>query len=439
MATLALLSTAAAPGDVVYLETDEGATVHWAIDEVAFELVTGDLPFDDATTEAALVSAARTWDAVTAPALAVTYRGRLASGRPGYRSDGPNQNVVVFQRDGWAVGDESLAITLSTYAQTTGELLDTDIVVNTSSTRWTVDPASGGFDLESTLLHEIGHALGLGHQDAVPSVMATSLNAGADRRSLHDADRKAVQALYGGVDLPADPVADLSSLPPDALAQAENDVDIEYPGSRGLVPSCATGASGAGSLWLAALGLCLASRRRRAAAMVLGSMVALLPASATASTVVAMDVDALVGASTLVLQGTVRETQSAWHDGVIRTTATLETDTCLAGACPETVDLTLLGGRVGELVQVIAGAPDVRPGLEVLVFLRPRAEEWEPIGLGQGMFYIDRAAGLAIPATHGLRLVDPVLGVAREADATPVALPLLLDQIAQTPSHLETF
>jgi MYXO-CTERM domain-containing protein len=435
---LSVGSLAAAPAEVVYLETDEGVTIHWAVDEVAFELVTEGLPFDDATTEAALVSAARTWDAVTSPTLAVTYRGRRATGNPGYRSDGPNQNLVVFQRDGWAVGDESLAVTLSTYEQTSGKLLDTDILVNTSDAKWTVVATEGGYDLESTLLHEIGHALGLGHQDGAPSVMATSLDSGADRRTLFDADRDAVQALYAIDDGPAAPVADLGALSPDALARAEADVDIEYPGGRGLVPSCTTGQSAAGGWWFVAVAALLL-RRRRVATVVAAAGLALTPAAASASTVLAMDIDTLVQSSTLVLQGTVRETQSAWQDGMIVTTATLETDACLSGDCPATVDLTLLGGRVGELVQVIAGAPDVRPGLEVLVFLRPRAEQWEPIGLGQGMFYIDRDAGLAIPATHGLRLLDPVIGVAREADASPITLSSLLERIAQVPSLPESF
>jgi hypothetical protein len=55
--------------------------------------------------------------------------------------------------------------------------------------------SNGGRDLFLTALHEIGHAIGLGHYDAAPGVMNTNLN-----RSVTDltaSDIGGVQALYG--------------------------------------------------------------------------------------------------------------------------------------------------------------------------------------------------------------------------------------------------
>jgi hypothetical protein len=63
----------------------------------------------------------------------------------------------------------------------TGELLESDIFIN-STFGWSVVSGgqSGRFDLESILLHEIGHLLGLGHS----AVGETELNAGGGRRVL---------------------------------------------------------------------------------------------------------------------------------------------------------------------------------------------------------------------------------------------------------------
>lgn len=43
-------------------------------------------------------------------------------------------------------------------------------------------PLSGKVDMESLVVHELGHVLGLQHNDAVPSVMATTLSSATMRR-----------------------------------------------------------------------------------------------------------------------------------------------------------------------------------------------------------------------------------------------------------------
>lgn len=78
--------------------------------------------------------------------------------------------------------------------------------VHMDSSRTWVDDGSdttgdGDFDLYTVLLHEIGHALGLGHSDVAGSVMEPVYAGG--RRTLHADDIAGIQAIYGPVPEPA--------------------------------------------------------------------------------------------------------------------------------------------------------------------------------------------------------------------------------------------
>jgi hypothetical protein len=72
---------------------------------------------------------------------------------------------------------------------------------------WTDDAGdvtgNGAFDIFTVMLHELGHALGLGHSAVVGSVMEP-IYAGS-RRTLHADDIAGIQAIYGppGVEVPA--------------------------------------------------------------------------------------------------------------------------------------------------------------------------------------------------------------------------------------------
>lgn len=77
-------------------------------------------------------------------------------------------------------------------------IVEADLKVNASNfSFFTGDtPQSNKVDMESLIVHELGHVLGLQHNDSVPSVMATTLASETLRRTPKAADVDSVQCEY---------------------------------------------------------------------------------------------------------------------------------------------------------------------------------------------------------------------------------------------------
>lgn len=131
--------------------------------------------------------------------------GQTACSEAGYRGDGPNVNVVVFQDDDWKFKESNnVAKTTVHYDPETGEIWDADIEVNTGQNLFTTDDkkvladsAKQMLDLQTVLTHEIGHFLGLAHSDDYDSVMHADYKQGTlDGRKLTADDVAGLCAIY---------------------------------------------------------------------------------------------------------------------------------------------------------------------------------------------------------------------------------------------------
>ncbi|HTK38943.1 MAG TPA: matrixin family metalloprotease [Pyrinomonadaceae bacterium] len=108
------------------------------------------------------------------------------------------ENVLLFARG----ADDASAKTRVFYDRS-GFITEADIVLN-PFLQFSTDGTAGTVDLEATLIHEVGHLLGLDHSPVLGSTMYESYGrngaAGATARGLTEQDIAAVRALYGARD-----------------------------------------------------------------------------------------------------------------------------------------------------------------------------------------------------------------------------------------------
>lgn len=174
---------------------------------------------------------------------------------------------------------------------------------------------------------------------------------------------------------------------------------------------------------------------RSAARLGAGLLVALalalvLPASALATTVLKMDLEALVGTADAIVVGQVVAQEAVVEEGKVFTVTTIRVDELLKGEsvvrrradgsgsldevekAPETLTIKQIGGRTDSLATYVAGMPSFEVGEEVVLFAeRPKQlEHFVVTGLSQGKFHIalgpDSATKVVVPRLGDVSLVE---------------------------------
>ncbi len=145
------------------------------------------------------------------------------------------------------------------------------------------------------------------------------------------------------------------------------------------------------------------------------SITLMMLASASATTLLKLDLETLTSKSEAIVQGTVSEIEYTKQDGRIYTYITLNVKEVLKGSQGmKEVQFRVLGGRVGDLITVVHGTPQFQQDEEVLVFLeRPLADKPLVVtGMVQGKFHVavgpDQQTEYIVPDIKDTPLVEPL-------------------------------
>jgi PKD repeat protein len=159
---------------------------------------------------AAAQNAAGTWTSVAGSDFSFLYAGTTTSTGVGY-----NYKNEILWGD---IATDGVLAQASTWSSA-GQVIECDIKFNTRYT-WSTNPLTGGFDIETVCLHELGHWVQLldlygnfqGYPSDTAKVMYGRVGSGLTKRTLTDSDAAGARWIYPG-QIPA-PV--ITSITPDS-------------------------------------------------------------------------------------------------------------------------------------------------------------------------------------------------------------------------------
>lgn len=127
-----------------------------------------------------------------------SYGGTFSSpsGLAAIAAEDRNNYVIWLSGSSWRHLANELAMTTGTYFTGNNEIFDTDMEMN-NNVSWSTNFAANTYDVESVLLHEAGHFLGLAHTVNVASaVMYPTVQLATSKRTLTTTDEADVCAVY---------------------------------------------------------------------------------------------------------------------------------------------------------------------------------------------------------------------------------------------------
>jgi hypothetical protein len=185
----------------------EGTPLHWPQTCLSFGVQKDGSKSDgiDYDTAHQVVSEAfRTWRDVEcpqggSPSFTVRDYGAIDCTEAQYNQDQANANLFTFRDESWPYDDafDTLALTTITYNRENGEIYDADVEINSYSATFTVGEEDVHHDLPAILTHEIGHFLGLSHDDNAATTMWCCYEPrDTQQRTLHAEDIAGICEIY---------------------------------------------------------------------------------------------------------------------------------------------------------------------------------------------------------------------------------------------------
>jgi hypothetical protein len=114
----------------------------------------------------------------------------------------------------------------------------------------------------------------------------------------------------------------------------------------------------------------------------------LLPVRSEATTVERLSLDDLVTRAQKIVVGKVYGARTYWSGNVILTSYTIEVQETIKGQSTRNIEVTTIGGTVGEITLHVAGMPSFQAGEHAVVFLESTGPVSTVVGLNQGKFAV---------------------------------------------------
>lgn len=183
----------------------KGFPLYWRDNAVEFKInagLTSQLPPRDARD--ALLRAFGAWNNLTCPDGGQSpfffVPGGETSENETLFNEGSssNLNIIFYRENGWPYKgiDGTLATTSVSFDVKTGEIWDADIAINAANNKLTTNNTNVHFDVESIVVHEVGHFIGINHSGDPEALMAPTYNEGDKRRALRPDDIAAACDIY---------------------------------------------------------------------------------------------------------------------------------------------------------------------------------------------------------------------------------------------------
>jgi hypothetical protein len=319
------------------------------------------------------------------------------------------RNSIVYVPGGFAPAGGALAITLVSFDESTGDIVDTDVVINGQHSFAVLAPGArpgpdgvpvptdtpgeegaqsdgASFDLQHVLAHETGHSLGLADVRDQPSALmyAFSMPGDASNRAPRPDDVDGLAEIYGG------------SAP-----------------HAGCGSAAVGGARSRAGDWLAFLALLLGAttiaRLRARPVVVRASQLVMrkrgpgralrwpmcvgLAALAGHSRAARSEPGAVPPVADFVGDVTAVSTRDA--GGVLETIVDVAPTACRGGSCADAVPVRAWGGTLGGITQQVGDLPAPRLGDRVAAAFSRAGRESTGVREARLVAFVDRSGGSA--------------------------------------------